>query len=150
MQHRPCPHRDASIILSISTPLMDRLTAVIRVLDDISDEANPQRAVDANSTNVNLTKAVDLTETLRQTLEDYRKEESFNELWSTARGGTVHRSHGSVLTSVQTSQFGTMEGKAKKKQKAIFISFLLCMSQAVQPGAGVDNPGPREPLSCMF
>lgn len=27
--------------------LMDRLTAVIRVLDEISDEANPQRDVDA-------------------------------------------------------------------------------------------------------
>lgn len=36
------------------------------------------------STNVDHTKAVDLTETLRQTLEDYRKEESFNDLWSTA------------------------------------------------------------------
>jgi len=33
---------------------------------------------------VDLTKAVDLTETLSQTLEDYRKEESFNELWSLA------------------------------------------------------------------
>ncbi|XP_034093508.1 zinc finger MYM-type protein 1-like [Gymnodraco acuticeps] len=30
--------------------LMDRLTAVIRVLDDISDEANPQRAVDCRAT----------------------------------------------------------------------------------------------------
>ena len=95
--------------------LMDRLTAVIRVLDDISDEANPQRAVDARglrsqidlnfigllavfrkvlgeakflsemlqSPNVDLTKAADLTETLRQTFEEYRKEESFNELWNT-------------------------------------------------------------------
>ena len=36
------------------------------------------------STTVDLAKAVDLTETRRQTLEDNRKEESFNELWSTA------------------------------------------------------------------
>ena len=37
-----------------------------------------------------------------------------------SRGEPVHRSHGSVHTSVQTSRFGTMEGKEKTKmQKAI-------------------------------
>lgn len=90
--------------------LMVRLTAVVRVLDEISDEANPQRAVEARrlcsridsnvigllavfnrvlgetkflsemlqSTNVYLTDAADLTETL-----EYRKVRSFNEQWST-------------------------------------------------------------------
>ncbi|KAF3840229.1 hypothetical protein F7725_018946 [Dissostichus mawsoni] len=96
--------------------LMDRLTAVIRVLEEISDEPNPTRAVEARgllcqidikfialltvfrkvlgdtkllsdmlqSSKIDLCKAIDLIETLRQTLEEYRNEgESFNELWNT-------------------------------------------------------------------
>ncbi|KAF3841446.1 hypothetical protein F7725_007308 [Dissostichus mawsoni] len=96
--------------------LMDRLTAVIRVLEEISDEPNPTRAVEARgllcqidikfialltvfrkvlgdtkllsdmlqSSKIDLCKAIDLIETLRQTLEEYRNEgETFNELWNT-------------------------------------------------------------------
>lgn len=85
------------------------------MLEKISDENNPQRAVEAGglcfqtdmyfvgllvvcrivlgetkilsemlqSANVDLSKAANLTEALKQTLEDHRREESFEELWST-------------------------------------------------------------------
>lgn len=85
---------------------MDRLTAVIRVLEEISDEPNPTRAVEARgllcqidikfiallavfrkvlgdtkflsdmlqSSKIDLCKAIDLIETLRQTFEEYRNE----------------------------------------------------------------------------
>ena len=51
------------------------------------------------------------------------------------RGGTVHRSHGLVRTSVQTSRFGTSSVQWRKKQNknAEGNFFLLCMSQAVPP-----------------
>jgi len=85
----------------------------MQVLEDISDEDNPDRAVEARglliqidqnfigclavfrkvlsdtrflsdmlqSTQLDLTKAVALIQTLQQTLEDYRTETYFDELW---------------------------------------------------------------------
>lgn len=96
--------------------LFDRLSAVLKVLDDISYEVDPERStkarglmfqIDLNfigllavfrqvlgdaeflsellqSPNLDLLRAVDLIETLRETFEEHRNEdEYFNELWNT-------------------------------------------------------------------
>ena len=96
--------------------LFDRLSAVLKVLDDLSYEVDPERStkarglmfqIDLNfigllavfrqvlgdakflsellqSPNLDLLRAVDLIETLRETFEEHRNEdEYFNELWNT-------------------------------------------------------------------
>lgn len=88
---------------------MVRLTVGIRVRDEISDEANLQTAVEARGlrsqidlsfigltvvfrkalsetkflSDILQSPKVDLPETFRQTFEEYHKEDTFHELWST-------------------------------------------------------------------
>ncbi|XP_053286397.1 zinc finger MYM-type protein 1 isoform X2 [Pleuronectes platessa] len=117
--------------------VMDRLPAIVCVLEDISHEDNPDRAVEARgilhqidlnfigclvvfrkilgeskflsdmlqSTKIDLTKAVELAETLQQTLREYRSEPSFETVW------------GEVLDICQSNSIPTSQPTCKRARQ---------------------------------
>ena len=117
--------------------VMNRLPAIVCVLEDISHEDNPDRAVEARgilhqidlnfigclvvfrkdlgeskflsdmlqSTKIDLTKAVELAETLQQTLREYRSEPSFETVW------------GEVLDICQSNSIPTSQPTCKRARQ---------------------------------
>ncbi len=52
-------------------------------------------------------------------------------LYINNRGGTVHRCHGSVRTSVQGSRFDTISVQQGKKKKSTMLGFFIYFEQTV-------------------
>ncbi|CAM4585288.1 unnamed protein product [Leuciscus chuanchicus] len=114
--------------------VLDRLPAIIRVLEEIASEMHPQRAVEARgilgqldlnfvgclvafktilseskilsdhlqSKNIDFSKAVNLIKAFKDTLDDYRSEDTFGELWN------------NIVDTCHQSNISTTQNKSKR------------------------------------